>query len=82
MREILELDDVVALLRREIEKAGGQVAWSQRTAINRTLLNQVLRRHRPPTGRIIEALNLRVVFTHSDKAHRSGRRGRRLTIIV
>lgn len=49
VREILELDDVVALLRQEVEKAGGQTVWSKKTDTNRTLLNRVLRGRRPPT---------------------------------
>jgi hypothetical protein len=61
--EVLELDDVVALLRREVEKAGGQVAWSKRTGIHRTVLNTVLKGRRSPTASMIAALNLRVVFT-------------------
>lgn len=60
--QIFELDDVVAFLRREVEKAGGQLAWSKKTGIERTSLNQTLRGRRPPSARIIAALNLRVVF--------------------
>jgi DNA-binding phage protein len=61
--QILELDDVVALLRREVEKAGGQAAWAKSTGTDRSLLNKVLKGHRPPTAKMIAALNLRVVFT-------------------
>lgn len=61
--KILELDDVFALLRQEVEKAGGQVAWSKRTGIDRTVLSKVLRGSRQPTATIIEALGLRIVFT-------------------
>jgi hypothetical protein len=61
--QIFELDDVIALLRRDVEKAGSQVAWSKRTGIDRSLLNGVLKGHRPPTAGMIAALNLRIVFT-------------------
>lgn len=61
--QIFEMGDVVALLRREVDMAGGQVAWSKRTGINRTLLNQILRGRRQVTDRIIAALDLRIIFT-------------------
>jgi hypothetical protein len=57
-----ELEDVIALLQREVDKAGGQRRWSERTGVDRTLLNQVLRRRKQPSARIIAALGLRVVF--------------------
>jgi hypothetical protein len=60
---VLELDDVLVLLRQEVEQAGGQVAWSQRTGVDRVSLNRVLNGYRPPSARMIEALYLRVVFT-------------------
>jgi hypothetical protein len=60
---VLELEDVLTLLRREVEQAGGQVAWSQRTGVDRVSLNRVLNGYRPPSARMIEALDLRVVFT-------------------
>ena len=63
MPEILELNDVLALLRQRVEEAGGQVAWSKMTGTNRTVLNKVLGRRRPPTAGIITALGLRIVFT-------------------
>jgi DNA-binding transcriptional regulator YdaS (Cro superfamily) len=61
--QIFEFDDIVVLLRREVDAAGGQVAWSKRMGVNRIQLNQVLNGRRLPSARIIAALNLRVVFT-------------------
>lgn len=80
--QIFELDDIVALLRREVDIAGGQVAWSKSTGINRTLLNQVLRGRRQPTARMVAALNLRIVFTPGNgswpkRSMRQIRQGRR-----
>ena len=65
---ILELDDVIALLRDEVERAGGQVAWSKRTGTDRSMINRVLNGYRLPTAGMIAALNLRVVFTPRDKS--------------
>jgi DNA-binding phage protein len=57
------MDDVLVLLRQEVEKAGGQSAWSKKTGIERTVLNRVLHGYRPPTAKMIEALDLCIVFT-------------------
>lgn len=60
---IFALQEVIALLQRDVDKAGGQRAWSKGTGVDRSLLNQVLRGRRQPSPRIIKALDLRVVFT-------------------
>jgi len=59
--KILEQKDVVRLLREEVERAGGQVAWSKKTGVNRTNLNRILKGERPPSKAILDALKLRVV---------------------
>lgn len=64
--DILELPDVVALLRSEVAKAGSQQAWAKMTGFDRTVLNQILRGRRPPTPHVIELLKLRVIFTPVD----------------
>jgi len=61
--DILELADVIALLRSEVAKASNQRAWANRTGLDRTVLNQILRGRRPPTPHVIELHKLRVVFT-------------------
>ena len=70
---ILEIEEVIDLLRTEIARAGSQTAWCRKARIDRTALNKVLNGHRPPTDGIIAALNLRVVFT-ADDSKRNGRR--------
>jgi hypothetical protein len=60
--QVLELEDVIHLLRSEVELAGGQVAWCKKSRVNRTVLNRVLNGRYPPTLTIIRALNLRPVF--------------------
>jgi DNA-binding phage protein len=70
--QILELDDVVTLLRREVEQAGSQTAWSKKTGIDRATLNQVLKGRRSPTQGILAALNLRTVFTPRGSARPKG----------
>jgi DNA-binding phage protein len=63
----LELKDVIHLLRSEVERAGGQVAWSKKTGINRATLNKVLNGHQSLTKSITRALKLRVVFVPEPK---------------
>jgi hypothetical protein len=59
---ILEKRDVVALLRSEVKKAGGVIAWSNKTGVHRTTVSKVIGNHGPPTKSIIRALKLRTVF--------------------
>ena len=59
---VFELEDVIDLLRAEVVRAGGQVAWSKKTGINRTSLNRILNGHVPPTKTMLKALKLLTVF--------------------
>jgi plasmid maintenance system antidote protein VapI len=59
---VLEVEDVVRLLRSEVERAGGQASWAKRAGVHRTVVNSVINGRRPPTKNMIMALNLRVVF--------------------
>ena len=56
---ILEQKDIVQLLRSEVEEAGGQVAWAKKHGLDRTIVNRVMHRARPPTEG--SALGLRIV---------------------
>jgi DNA-binding phage protein len=59
---ILDVEDVVRLLRSEVKRAGGQAAWASKTGLNRIVVNKVLNGKTSPTKKIIKALKLRVVF--------------------
>jgi len=59
---MLEDKDVIAMLRSEVDRAGGQSSWARQERIDRTLLNRVLSGHRPPTDQIIRALKLCNVY--------------------
>ena len=59
---VLEIKDVVLLLRSEIKQAGGVCAWAEKTGVHRTTVSKVLYNVQPPTKSIIKALNLRTVF--------------------
>jgi DNA-binding phage protein len=58
----LELKDVIELLRSEVERAGGQSAFAKKAGVDRARVNRVLRGRLAPTQKIIEALNLRIVY--------------------
>jgi hypothetical protein len=74
MTRILTEKDVVQLLQKEVNKAGRQNDWANRTGIHRTTVNNVLLRRRAPTKSIIDALDLEVVYRLRRKT-RSKRRG-------
>jgi hypothetical protein len=58
---ILEQQDIVQLLRFEVERAGSQTAWARKHGLDRPIVNKVLHSAMPPTGSIIRALRLRIV---------------------
>jgi DNA-binding phage protein len=61
-KQFLDVEDVLRLLRREIERAGGQSEWSRRTGVNRSSLNQVISGRRDPGPQIATALKLKKVL--------------------
>ena len=63
---ILEVKDIVPLLRAEVLRAGGVSAWSKKTGVNRSVASKVLNNLKPPTQSVIKALKLRAVFVVSD----------------
>lgn len=65
---VLERDDVIRLLRLEVERAGGQAAWAKDTGTNRAVVNKILNGQMRPTKKIIRALKLRVVFVPENPA--------------
>ena len=68
---ILEIKDVIRLLRSEVKRAGGQAAWASKTGINRVIVNKVLGGKASPTKSIIRALGLRMVFVFERGLQRS-----------
>jgi hypothetical protein len=61
-KAFLEPEDVLRLLRAEIERAGGQKPYAKSMGLDRPNLNRVLHGARPLNMSIIKALKLRVVF--------------------
>jgi DNA-binding transcriptional regulator YdaS (Cro superfamily) len=63
--------DVLILLRRDIDRAGGQSEWSRQTGICRTYINRVLNRRKPPGPSICRALGLKKAVLR-DVAEKAG----------
>jgi hypothetical protein len=74
---ILEVKDVVLLLRAEVQRAGGVKAWCKKTGVHRTIVTKVLNNSRPPTKSIIKALSLRTVFVVGGNQSKSTKAKRR-----
>jgi DNA-binding phage protein len=64
----LGLDEVLGILRKEVEKAGGQTEFARKAGVNRPNLNSTLLNKRPPTRDILKALNLRKTFGYEPVA--------------
>jgi len=58
----LEIEDVIRLLRSEVEQAGGQSAFAKKVGMDRSTINRILNGQRSLHPKILRALNLRIVF--------------------
>ena len=71
-RELLSHEDVVQLLRTEIDKAGTESEWARRTGANRTSLNLALKGRVGLQKNILDSLGLKkVVVVAYEPARRS-----------
>ena len=68
MANFLEQEDVLALLRKRVEKAGSQLAWSKKTGMCRPNLNNILNGRRPLRGVILPSLGLRVAYVRNSQS--------------
>jgi len=59
---IFDDNDVLKLLHARVKSAGGQIAFSKQTGVERSHLNMVLNGRRPLSPSILDALNLRIVY--------------------
>ncbi len=62
VRQILDLEDVLRLLRTEVERAGSQRAFARKAGVNISVVSRTLRRQRLPNEKLLRALKLRVVY--------------------
>jgi len=64
---LLNKQEVVNLLRKEIAKAGSQSEWARRTGIHRTALSALLNGRKGLQPKILAALGLKKVVAYSRK---------------
>ncbi len=62
VRKILDLDDVMRLLRSEIERAGSLRAFARKAGVNVSVVSRTLNRQRLPSEKVLRALKLRAVY--------------------
>jgi len=61
---LVDLPMMRKLLRREVERCGGQVAWARRHGLHPSTINKVLNAQRRPGARLLAALRLRKVIAY------------------
>ena len=66
-RMLLSSDDVIELLRTEVEKAGTESAWARRTGANRSSLNLVLKGRVGLQKNLLDALGLDMVVAYAPR---------------
>jgi DNA-binding phage protein len=60
----MRVEDVLALLRRDIDRVGSQAEWARQTGIDRSMINLVLNGQRLPPLKLCQALGLKWVITN------------------
>lgn len=61
LEHLLNAEEVLTLLNREIERVGNQSEWARRNGVPRASLNLILHRRKRPAGRTIAALGLELI---------------------
>ena len=61
-RPVLELQDVLRLLRSEIKRAGSQRRFAREASVNISVVSRTLTGQVPPSQKILRALKLRKVY--------------------
>ena len=59
----LTRDELVERLRHEVGKGGGAEKWAAANKVSKSYVNQVLRGFRPPRGKVLRALRVRLVVS-------------------
>jgi DNA-binding response OmpR family regulator len=72
----LGAEDVVQLLRSEIERAGGPMAFSKKARVDRATVHRTLKRKERLSRKIISALDLSVVYVRNQVSRKDGLAGR------
>jgi transcriptional regulator with XRE-family HTH domain len=62
VRQILDLDEVIRLLRSEIKRAGSQRAFARKAGVNISVISRTLSGQLLPSQKVLRALKLRTVY--------------------
>lgn len=62
VRQILDLEEVIRLLRSEIERAGSQRAFAKKAGVNISVVSRTLSGQVLPSQKILRALKLSIVY--------------------
>ena len=62
VRQILDLEDVMRLLRSEIKRAGSQRAFARKAGVNNSVVSRTLSGQVLPSQKILRALKLHMVY--------------------
>ena len=62
VQRLLNLNDVIRLLRSEVERAGSQRAFARKADVNVSVVSKTLRGIVLPSKKILGALKLRVAY--------------------
>jgi hypothetical protein len=60
----IDVEQMRKILRREVERAGGQVAWAKKHGLHPSTINKVLNEQRLPGRRMLGALKLRKIIAY------------------
>ena len=67
-RPLLRIEDVIRLLRDEVERVGSQSEWARRKGVARTSLSHALSGRKRPTKDILKTLKLEKVVAYKQGA--------------
>ncbi len=58
-KRLMTVDDVIALLSREVEKAGSQRALARRMGVSVQYISKVINKRAPPSSAVLDLLGVR-----------------------
>jgi len=64
-REMLNVEDVLALLRAEVAKSGSQIEWARQHGVDRSCVCAAINGTKPLQPKIIRALGLKATIAYS-----------------
>jgi hypothetical protein len=69
VQRLLNLEDVMRLLRSEVERAGSQRAFARKAGVDISVVSRTLRGMRLPSEKILRALKAFVLSIWGDSGH-------------